>query len=871
MLVAFPGTDEAAPSEVGGKGAALVGLAAAGLPVPDGLVLTTRFFAPWFDVVTASPTFARLRTEEDWDAVCETLKPESAALPLSPAQRDALTEVAARVEAWGQVAVRSSSPEEDLATASFAGGYTTVLGVTVDGLEAAVRACFLSALDVRVLRYEASHGFDPFTPRMAVVVQRQLASEVAGVGFSVDPVTNDHDEAVLDAAWGLGETVVAGLTNPDHVVVDRPTGAVVAYTKGTKEQSLWLTADGTVERVGHRSDERCLTDTRIAELLAVLEEVEAWLGRPVDIEWAIADDRLYVLQARPITTHLPLPPALMTEPGARRWLYMDASLSNGLTLNVPVSPLGLDWLATIFNQLLERFMGPIARHHRPEGAVYLAEGGRLYANLSYLLWAQTPWLLERSQADMDALMARTLGAIDASRYRSRDLPPFYHPAGLLRVPGLVVAAAPLAMRLVGTLLFPERAFRQYEADIEATERLLRAPMDPEQSFDEAVQQGFTELMDTGFFAIWSALGAFGVGLSLVGALSRGLDRELAMRLQQGFAGNVVVEMGIALDRLARLLEPGDIDDLDHLADRIARRDLPADFLEAWEGFLARHGHRGPVEMDLARPRYRDDPMLVLTQLASMGQTDGDLAERHAQRVRERSEALASVGGLRRLLLRWPDRLLERFAGTRDTPKYLLTLYNDRLRRRALLEGERLVRDGRLDRVEQVFDLTLAELRSAADPTVDLRALAAAHAAFLDPLRGRNLTFPPVIDSRGRIVRPDREETPGELRGMGVSPGVVRGRVRVLHRAEGAVVTPGEVLVAYTTDPGWTPLFVHAGAVVLEIGGTLQHGALVAREYGKPCVVGVSQVTERLQDGVEVEVDGYAGVVRVLGKGAGPTG
>jgi pyruvate,water dikinase len=259
-------------------------------------------------------------------------------------------------------------------------------------------------------------------------------------------------------------------------------------------------------------------------------------------------------------------------------------------------------------------------------------------------------------------------------------------------------------------------------------------------------------------------------------------------------------------------------------------------------------------------------MLALTQMASMRRADGDLAAAHAERVAERAAAVEEVlsrsGWPRRALLRWANRLLQTFAGERDTAKYFLTLYNERVRRAALSLGQRLVDEHRLDRPEQVFSLRLDEVRHRSG---DLRARCARNTTFLHELAGRTMPFPPVIDSRGRILRPPaaQDEQEGTVRGMGVSPGVATGRVRRLYRAEGAVVEPGEVLVAYTTDPGWTPLFVHAAAVVLEIGGTLQHGALVAREYGKPCVVGVSQVLERLEDGQLVEVDGFAGVVRVI--------
>jgi pyruvate,water dikinase len=209
-------------------------------------------------------------------------------------------------------------------------------------------------------------------------------------------------------------------------------------------------------------------------------------------------------------------------------------------------------------------------------------------------------------------------------------------------------------------------------------------------------------------------------------------------------------------------------------------------------------------------------------------------------------------------------VIDLFAGTRDTPKYHLVLFNYAVRKRVLLEGGRLVAAGRLDAAEHAFALTYGDLEAAAaDPTLDLRQIRDERTRFLRTLQHVK-RFPPIIDSRGRILRPPaRKEQPGELSGLAVSEGVVTGPVKVLHTPHEKPIEKGDVLVAYTTDPGWTPLFVNAAAVVLEVGGMLQHGAVVAREYGKPCVAGIDGVMTKLQDSQLVEVDGTAGIIRLI--------
>ena len=276
-------------------------------------------------------------------------------------------------------------------------------------------------------------------------------------------------------------------------------------------------------------------------------------------------------------------------------------------------------------------------------------------------------------------------------------------------------------------------------------------------------------------------------------------------------------------------------------------------------------------MDLARPPYADDPGLALRQMSFMPIDDEgfDPEAAHKRHVQERrrayEELMTRSGWLRRVLLRRVHRIIDLFAGTRDTPKHQLLPSHLAVRRRCLNEGKRLAQEGRLDAAEDVFDLTFSDLEAAAvDSSLDLRKVRKQRTRFLKMLEAQVTEFPQVIDSRGRILRPPpREERPGELRGMAVSPGVVTGPVKVLRDPHEKPVNKGDVLVAYTTDPGWTPLFVNAAAVVLEVGGVLQHGAVVAREYGKPCVVGIDRLMTKLHDGQRVEVDGTAGVVRLL--------
>ncbi len=292
-----------ARDEVGGKGLSLITMFQAGLPVSNGFVLTVAFFDPWIVLLKATPAWKNFLVADQAGLreSCQRLKDISAGYELTAEQKKKLRE---GLSAFGEktlFAVRSSSPEEDLGSASFAGGYETVLGVPPGRLEAALHTTFASCLDARIVAYKRERGFEIAEPRIAVVVQEQIAGEVSGVGFSVNPLNGNPDQAVFESNWGLGQTVVAGKVSPDHFVVNKPSRTILERRVGRKERSLVLLAGGgTHEREDPRHDDLTLRDGQLQALTEVLIALERRYGRPIDMEWAFAGGHLYVLQARPI-------------------------------------------------------------------------------------------------------------------------------------------------------------------------------------------------------------------------------------------------------------------------------------------------------------------------------------------------------------------------------------------------------------------------------------------------------------------------------------------------------------------------------------------------------------------------------------------
>lgn len=867
----FPGTADAPISEVGGKGWSLIKTSAAGLPVPPGYVLPLTFFRPWLERITTSPSWQRFLSaldsgsDTDLASACAELKNFAYTLDFSAEQKGCLTRLTSGEPGSALWAVRSSSPEEDLEGSSFAGGYETILGVNRAGLEEAIHKTFASCLDARIVIYKRQAGFTLTDPKIAVVVQRQIASDVSGVGFSLNPLSNDFDEAVFNSNWGLGETVVSGTVTADTFIVNKVSKKVLSRQVGKKETSIWLLPEGsTVERVDSRHDQLTLSDRLLRNLAGLIVQVETFYKKPIDIEWAFAGGQLYLLQARPITTYIPLLPEMVTAPGARRLLYLDATISVQ-ALFKPLSVQGTSVLETALKSAGQR-VGTFLTG-TPKKSVAFALGGRLYVNLSILLGALGARRVGQFLINMDPLAASVIAALDDHAYKQHGLP-----IALLFVLRNLLASLP---RLARVNLAPQKAHERAQQKLRRLETAARSISAENLPLRDFVAQLMDMVLRTVSDELIPIVGASRAAVArLKDMASKTAVPESELRkLEQGLPHNVTTQMGLALYDVS-LSMPDSMDVETFLADLHAGV-LPPDLERAWVHFIERYGHRGPGELDIASPRYRDNPRLLVEQLVALRRsssgTDNPLA-RFETACQERQAVYEKVCAQLSTARRFADlrtfqhlyKVVVDLAGYRETPKFYLIFMLDLIRQRLLARAHELVGAGRLDSEEQIFDLTLDEVaRAQWDLKFDLRAQSRNNRQFLDKL-SRVPSLPTLIDSRGRILRPPpRPVKEGEVSGTAISPGVARGPIKVLHSADEKPLQRGDILVARATDPGWTPLFVNCSAVILEIGGMLQHGALVAREYGLPCVSGIPDATSLWADGTMVEVDGSAGIVRRL--------
>jgi pyruvate,water dikinase len=348
-VYSFNTTEQPQLDQVGGKALSLIEMTQQNLPVPPGFVLTVHFFDAWVSKLQAAPEWQPI-LDGDPSALAPATKALQAlchTLEFSPQQQAELDKVFAAFQQENNItlcAVRSSSPEEDLEGASFAGGYETSLGVTAVNLHDAIRHSFASSFDERVFVYKKEHGFPLDQSRIAVIVQQQIDTDMAGVAFSLNPLNNCYDEAVINANYGLGESVVAGEVEPDLFMVDKIERRIIETQVGKKEISISLNADGGTTQIMRNIDSQpCITSAQVLTLTDLLTQIEAHQNKPVDIEWAIADGKIYLLQARPITTYLPLPDEMITPPGSPKYLYADSTLIEQ-GLEKPLSVLGIDFV-----------------------------------------------------------------------------------------------------------------------------------------------------------------------------------------------------------------------------------------------------------------------------------------------------------------------------------------------------------------------------------------------------------------------------------------------------------------------------------------------------------------------------------------------
>jgi len=903
-------------SQVGGKAAGLMKMHCSdklSANVPSGFVLTIKFFEPWVKLVTSSSEWESCKSQlGDPGAevlnTCEGLKELARSIALTTEQAACLTTLCKNIEKWdeGLCAVRSSAPEEDGREASFAGMFMTKLGVTASSLETAVRDCFVSIFDQRVFAYAKAQGARGALEnlRFAAIVMEQVDAVVAGVAFSANPMSGCLDHMAVDSSWGLGESVVDGSVVADNFVFDRVSKEMLEKHLGTKSlmRTLGRAGNGGVEATpveAEKQKEFSISEDQVEELSYLVAYVEELYGGPVDVEWAYNQGgKLLLLQCRPITTLHPLPEYMYTSPGEPKNLYADGTIIDGPTTHMALSRMDLSVLGGFYEAYFEPFLGKFNIPHDRD-AIFFLYGARLYLNLNTLLTLPliTKIALKKVET-MDFANLPLYLAIDRKVYRAKQSKQGLPYCWFLRY---VFANwrnfYRLVCRLIAWRLKPEKHENTYnavESDFfEHIEKLkARGPSNGFYAHITDLTRAYIRDLvyeDLGLLTVWVADLAL-MNEDRTNAKAGSQEREEYETLLNGHPGNIVMEMNTQMYELAKLLPKGTWDkyhgNLDELATIIEANlsgkasDLPKEFLDMWRAFIKRWGCRAFNEMSVSQPRYADEPLLLLRQLANCshpGIKDPRIVQDAAIQKREELEkemrARPRVFCKRRSGARYRsnEARMKVISGKRDNVKLHVAevVYAQRV---AIVQvADRFVKEGRLEAIDDIWLATMEELDNAvSDSNFSLKAAIEPHRAYWERAK-KVREWPLVIDSRGHIptVPLPKPEKEGALVGTPLSPGIAKGRVRVLHTPLERFES-GEILAAVLTDPGWTPLFLAAGGIIMQIGGILQHGGVVARELGKPAVSGI-RVAEQLKTGMLVQVDGNTGVVQILEERAAEPG
>lgn len=867
---------------VGGKAANLGELISAGFPVPDGFCVTTEAYRRIADTAALAAllsTADRLGPDDaaGWSALAAKARETILRTPTPADIERAILDAYQELGDQRAVAVRSSATAEDLPFASFAGQQDTYLGVlgrrqVID----AVRHCWASLWTERAAIYRASQGIDQHTALLAVVVQSMVRSEVAGVLFTANPVTGRRREAVIDASPGLGEAVVSGSVTPDQLIVDTASGRVLQTRVGDKQFAIRALPGGGTEQVTSADGGPCLTEAQARKLASIGDRVERHFKAPQDIEWAFDEaGTLWLTQSRPITTLFPLPDR-PGGPGLR--VYFCFSVAQGL--NRPITPVGLAAFRVLTSGGARLFGLPPPADIEAGAAAYVEAGQRMFLDLTGAVRSRVgrafmPRVFDLMEARSATVMR---GLFDRPEFAVQH----HSPVPAIRRVVRIGVRFRIPVYAAQALISPAAAHRRV-ARIEDDLRSRLAVDDdagPDQQLEHAVDVLFTQAVPLAPKVVPAALAGlamFGVAARLLRGTAEPGELQGVLR---GIPHNVTTEMDLQLwDLTQRIRADGSATEalqsqpLADVTDRYLAGDLPATLQDGLTEFLRRYGHRTVAEIDIGVARWSEDPTHILGVLANyLRLTDPALAPdavfaRGNREATDLVDALAAKAARRQ---RWRGPVVRfaldrtrQLAGIREMPKNLIILTIGAARRDLLAVGVALAEQGRIDRSEDVFFLTFAEARAGLTGRALQPAIATRRRDYDQEMRRRRV--PRVILSDGtepETVGPPAETSDGSLLGVAASPGTASGPAKVILDPVGAHLEPGDILVAPSTDPGWTPLFLTAGGLVMEMGGANSHGAVVAREYGIPAVVGVPLATERIATGDPLIVDGTSGTVRI---------
>ncbi|MCZ6641188.1 MAG: PEP-utilizing enzyme [Gammaproteobacteria bacterium] len=859
---------DASLERVGGKGRSLARLAVTGLPVPPGFLLATDAYKDFVDAHALQKTILEIvaAVTSTETASAETASASIQAMfhaaELSTTIAETITQAYAALGVEDiPVAVRSSATAEDLPELSFAGQQDTYLNVRGKAaLLDAVRRCWASLWTARAIGYRQRMGIDQDAVAMGVVVQVMVDADVSGILFTANPASGERSEIVVNASYGLGEAIVGGEVTPDTYVLERDGFQTKTRTIGSKAMMI-LPADDqgtTTQSVANdKRFESSLSDAQLSELAALsLQVEEVFNNLPQDIEWAVADEVCWLLQARPITNLPPAPPPVVTwdppYPGAR--LIRRQVVEN---MPEPLSPLFDELYLTIgLDQSMDEFITELgvpfdfdAIIDRP---MFLTVNGYAYCRANYKFSWRLVRLIPRIIYWYATAIPRLMKNL-IPLWRDEKLPAYLGTIDQWKTLDLASARDKHLLTGIRELTSADAVYW----------------------FAVSIVMGFAKITDglLHFFLNSRAVkGDLTSGMFLRGFPSKTLQAQEDLEtIARQIRADKLLREAVAARPAGELLEA--------LREQSAGHTIVAKI----DAYLDKYGHQ-IYTLDFVQPTQAEDPLPILMSLKTLVANEGyDTPTRQAAMVEER-EALArrtaeSLGPISRRLFQKFLKWAQKYGPHREEALFYIGAAWPTLRQLALELGNRLTQAGTLNCADDIFFLQAFELEEVCNAREENRP----HMDYRDTVQNRRelredrkrLHPPGMVPEKSRFkfgpldltffeTQKRNKEDSDTLNGFAVSPGKITGTATlILSPADFPQMKPNTILVCPTTTPAWTPLFAQASGLVTDIGGILAHGSIVAREYGIPAVMGTGNVTQRIVTGQRISVDGNTGTVTLL--------
>ncbi|MFA6059844.1 MAG: phosphoenolpyruvate synthase [Taibaiella sp.] len=852
----------------GGKGANLGELSRIkGIQVPEGFCVTTEAY---IKITGNNQEFnwllnqlAHLKAEER-STISEISSKIRAAIEGMPIPNEIAEEISGYLTRFGEkdaYAVRSSATAEDLPTASFAGQQDTYLNII--GKEAILKhisKCWASLFTDRAVIYRLQNGFDHRKVHLAVVVQKMIFPEAAGILFTADPVTANRKVLSIDASFGLGEAMVSGLVNADNYKVRN--GEIIDKKVSAKKLAIYALEDGGTreeELAPEMQNRQALTDEQIVHLAHIGRKIEEHFGQPQDIEWCLADDTFYIVQSRPITTLYPIPEANDEE----NHVYI--SVGHQQMMTDAMKPLGLSFFLLTTKALMR------------------IAGGRLFVDVAPMLASPAGReTMVNVLGKSDPIIKGALTTILEREGFIKSLPDDKKEPG----PGKNnKAASPPDYQTLKDYnpTIVSDLIRSNQTSIEALKHNIQAKSGSD-LFD-FILEDIQQLKKTN--ADSQSFGVIMTGMNALSWINEKMnewlgEKNAADTLAQSVPYNITSEMGLNLLNVADVIRPYPevIEYLqqtknDTFLDELVQFDGGQETRDAIHVYLTKYGMRCAGEIDITRTRWSEKPITLVPMILNhIKNFKPDAANRRF--VQGRQESLKKEKELLDQLKQLPDGeqkaketkrmidLVRNFVGYREYPKYGIVSRYFMYKQALLKEAEQLVQANVIHEKEDIYYLNFEELREVVGTNkLDYQIINKRKDEFKSY---EKLNPPRVMTSDGEIIsgKYNHENLPaGAIAGLAVSSGVMEGRARVILNMEDADLEDGDILVTAFTDPSWTPLFVSIKGLVTEVGGLMTHGAVIAREYGLPAVVGVEHATQLIKDGQRIKVNGTDGYVEIL--------